>query len=83
MRNGSLTAMNPLWVLSATAHSTEWINTNTRLAVPKPNHSMASGRSAMAGSGLNIAVTVARKSLPMRLAVAHRTSTAAMASPAE
>ena len=37
----------------------------------------------MAGSGLNIAVSVARKSLPMRLAVAHSTNAAAMASPAE
>ena len=57
--------------------------TKTMLAVPSPNHSIASGRSAMAGSGLNIAVQVERKSAPMRCALAHSTSAADSASPTE
>ena len=72
-----------MWVLSATAHSTEWMVTKTMLAVPSPNHSIASGSSAMAGSGLNIAVHVERKSAPMRCALAHNTSAADSASPTE
>ena len=68
-------------MLSATAQSTEWMVTKTMLAVPSPNHGIASGSSAMAGRGLNIAVQVERKSAPMRCALAHSTRAAERARP--
>src|SRR5712691_3774405 len=49
MRNVGETDVNPECVLSATAHSTEWMITNTRLLAPRPNHRSASGSSAIAG----------------------------------
>ena len=58
MRSVGLTEVKPEWVLSATAHRTEWMITKIRLLAPSPNHSSASGSSAIAGSGLNIAVSV-------------------------
>src|SRR6476659_759613 len=58
MRSVFDTLLKPEWVLSATGHSTEWISTNTRLPLPRPNQINASGNNAIAGSGLNIAVTV-------------------------
>ena len=68
-------------MLSATAHSTEWMITNTRLLAPSPNHSSASGSSAIAGSGLNIAVSVDSRSVPTRVETASVVNTAASASP--
>ena len=82
MRRVGLTEVKPEWVLSATAHSTEWMMTNTRLLAPSPNHSSASGSSAIAGSGLNIAVSVERKSVPTRVETASVVKIAASASPA-
>ena len=70
MRKVGLTEVNPECVFSATAHSTEWMMTNTRLLAPSPNQSSASGSSAIAGSGLNIAVRVERKSVPTRVETA-------------
>src|SRR5205814_17587 len=70
MRKVVDTERNPEWVLSATAHSTEWISTNTRLPLPNPNQISASGNSAMAGKGLNMEVSVSRKSVPMRELIA-------------
>src|SRR6476660_5995952 len=54
MRSVFDTLLKPEWVLSATGHNTEWISTNTRLPLPRPNQISASGNSAIAGSGLNI-----------------------------
>ena len=81
MRRVGLTDVKPEWVLSATAHSTEWMITKTRLLAPSPNHSSASGSSAIAGSGLNIAVSVESRSVPTRVETASVVNTAAMASP--
>ena len=75
------TAMNPEWVLSATAHSTECTSTKMRLPSPRPNQISASGSSAMAGSGLNIEVRVSRISLPTRVVIANTVSTVASAMP--
>ena len=69
-------------MFSATAHSTEWISTKTRLPLPRPNQISASGSSAMAGSGLNIDVSVSRKSVPIREVIATTVSNAASAMPA-
>ena len=77
------TDMKPEWVFSATGHSTEWISTNTRLPLPRPNQISASGRSAIAGNGLNIAVSVSRKSLPTREVIASAVSTDARNMPAK
>ena len=44
---------------------------------------MASGSNAMAGNGLNMAITVLKKSLLICEAVAHSTNTAASAMPSE
>ncbi len=82
MRCVSLTAMNPTLVLSATAQSTEWTVTKTRLGMPSPNHSMASGSSEIAGSGWNMAVSVPRMSRPIRVETARTRNTAAAARPA-
>ena len=76
------TDRNPEWVFSATAHRTEWINTNTRLPLPRPNQISASGSNAMAGSGLNIDVSVSSKSVPTREVIATTVSKAASAIPA-
>ena len=57
-------------MLSATTQSTEWISTKTRLPLPRPNHRRASGSRAMAGSGLNMLVSVSSRSLPMRVLMA-------------
>ena len=82
MRSVFDTDRNPECVFSATAHSTEWISTNTRLPLPSPNQINASGNSAIAGSGLNIEVSVSRKSVPTRELIATVVSTAASAMPA-
>ncbi|MNF04927.1 hypothetical protein D3C80_2045490 [compost metagenome] len=66
-----LTERKPVSVLSETAHNTEWTMTKTRLVTPIPNQSSASGRMAIAGSGLNIAVRVARISVPTRVLMAR------------
>ena len=68
--------------MSATAQSTAWISTKTMLASPKPNQINASGRSAIDGSGLNIAVKVSSRSAPMRLMLANAVNSAAITSPA-
>ena len=75
------TARKPEWVFSATAHSTEWTSTNTRLPLPRPNQISAIGSRAIAGSGLNIAVTVSRKSVPMRDAMPTAVNTPASRMP--
>ena len=82
MRRVSLTLMKPTWVLSETAHSTEWMVTKISAGMPRPNHSIASGSSEIAGSGWNIAVMVLRKSLPMRVETARIRNSAANARPA-
>ncbi len=82
MRSVFDTDRNPECVFSATAHSTEWISTNTRLPLPSPNQISASGNSAIAGSGLNIEVSVSRKSVPTRELIATVVNTAASAMPA-
>ena len=81
MRRVGLTEVKPEWVLSATAHSTECTITNTRLVAPSPNQSSASGSSAIAGSGLNMAVKVERRSVPTRVDTAMVVNKAASASP--
>ena len=81
MRSVFDTARKPECVLSATAHSTEWISTNTMLPAPSPNQISASGKSAIAGSGLNIAVSVSRKSVPIREVMAMTVKSAASAMP--
>ena len=82
MRNVFDTERNPECVFSATAHSTEWISTKTRLPLPSPNQISASGSNAIAGSGLNIDVSVSSRSVPMRDVIATTVSTAASAMPA-
>ena len=82
MRSVGETDVKPECVLSATAHSTEWMITNTRLFAPSPNHSNASGNSAIAGRGLNMAVRVERKSVPTRVVIASVVKMPAMARPA-
>ena len=74
MRTVIDTPRKPASVLSATAHITEWTSTKTRLPAPRPNQISASGSSAIAGSGLNIAVMVSRKSVPMRVLMANTVS---------
>jgi hypothetical protein len=54
--------VNRLEALSETAQRTECTVTNMRLVIP--NQSRASGRSAMAGSGLNMDVSVDRLPTP-------------------
>ena len=76
------TARKPECVLRATAHNTEWMSTKTMLPTPRPNQISASGSSAIAGSGLNMAVSVSRKSVPIRELMAMTVSTAASAMPA-
>ncbi|MNF99932.1 hypothetical protein D3C84_828510 [compost metagenome] len=51
-------------MFSAKAQSTECTSTKIRLFCPRPNHSSASGSSAMAGNGLNIEVRVLSRSRP-------------------
>ena len=81
MRCVSETERKPVWVLSATAQSTEWMMTNTRLGMPRPNQSSASGSSAIAGSGLNIEVRVESRSVPKRVETASVVKAAAMPMP--
>ena len=81
MRSVGLTERKPEWVLSATAHSTECTMTKTRLIAPRPNHNSASGNSAIAGSGLNMAVSVDRKSVPTRVETASVVKTPAASRP--
>ena len=76
-----LTDVKPEWVLSATAHNTECTITKMRLFAPSPNQSNASGNSAIAGRGLNIAVSVDRRSVPMRVETAIVVSRIASVSP--
>ena len=82
MRSVFDTLLKPEWVLSATGHNTEWISTNTRLPLPSPNQISASGRSAIAGRGLNMAVIVSRKSEPMRVLMARMVNVPARRTPA-
>src|SRR5262245_23875214 len=49
--------------------------------MPRPNHRRASGTSAMAGSGLNIAVSVLRSALPSRVVTATVDKRAAQTMP--
>ena len=49
--------------------------------MPSPNQIIASGSKAIAGSGLNIAVTVSRKSVPMRVVIASTVSNPASTTP--
>ena len=51
--------------------------TNTIAGGPSPNHNSASGSSAIAGSGLNIAVSVDSRSVPMRVETASVVTNAA------
>ena len=81
MRSVLDTLLKPEWVLSATGHSTECTSTKTRLPLPSPNQISASGNSAIAGSGLNIAVTVSRKSVPIRVEMARIVKMAASTMP--
>src|SRR5438477_6886005 len=55
--------------------------TNTTALTPRPNHSRASGISAMAGSGLNIEVSVSRISAPSRVVTARVVRTRATPAP--
>ena len=82
MRSVVETDLKPECVLSATAHSTEWMSTKTMLPTPRPNQINAKGSSAIAGNGLNIAVSVSRKSVPIRELMATTVSSAASAMPA-
>ena len=82
MRRVSGTLRKPLSVLSATAHSTEWMMTNTSDGVPNPNQISAIGNSAIAGSGLNMAVRVERMRVPVLLMTAKVVNAAAIARPA-
>ena len=70
MRSVSGTERKPTSVLSETAHRTEWMMTKTSEGVPSPNQISASGRSAIAGSGLNIAVSVVSSPEPRRVETA-------------
>ena len=58
------------------------ISTNTRLPAPRPNQSSASGSKAIAGRGLNIAVIVSRKSVPICVPIASTVNNAASEIPA-
>ncbi|MNT81825.1 hypothetical protein D3C72_2214650 [compost metagenome] len=82
MRSVCGTAWKPAYMFSASGHSTEWTSTKTRLLVPSPNHSSASGSSAIAGSGLNMAVSVSSISRPKRVDTASEVSTKASTMPA-
>ena len=81
MRSVSGTERKPVRVLSATAQSTEWIMTKTSEGLPRPNQIRASGSSAIAGSGLNIAVSIDSRSEPARVETATVVRTAASARP--
>ena len=81
MRSVFDTDLNPEWVLSATAHSTECTSTNMMERSPSPNQISASGSSAIAGNGLNAEVSVSSRSLPMRDIMASAVNTRAKASP--
>ena len=81
MRSVSGTLRKPLSVLSETAHRTEWMMTKTREGMPRPNQISASGRSAIAGSGLNIAVSVVSRPEPIRVETATEVKIAASARP--
>ena len=70
MRSVLETPRKPAWVFNATAHSTECTSTNTKLPSPRPNQISASGSSAIAGSGLSMAVIDSRKSVPIRVVIA-------------
>ena len=67
--------------MSATAHSTEWTSTNMMEASPSPNQMSASGRSAMAGSGLKAEVSVSSRSVPIRDMMASAVNVMASARP--
>ena len=75
------TVTKPVYVFSDIGHSVECTMTNTTALMPSPNHSRASGISAMAGSGLNIEVSVSRISAPSRVVTASVVSTSAMPAP--
>ena len=77
------TARNPECVLRATGQSTEWTITNIRLGFPSPNQSRARGSSAMAGSGLNMELSVSSRSVPIRVLTAQAVRRVASAIPAE
>ena len=61
--------------------STEWTTTKITDFTPRPNHRSASGISAMAGSGLNMAVRVSSTSAPSRVVTATVARTSASAAP--
>lgn len=68
-------------MLSASGHSTACTSTNSRLPVPSPNHSSAIGSNAIDGSGLNIDVSIASRSRPMRVDTASDVSANAKNTP--
>ena len=53
-----------------------------KLPLPSPNQIMASGSSAIDGRGLNIAVSVSRRSAPTRVMLANAVSSPARSRPA-
>jgi hypothetical protein len=81
MRQVGLTDLNPEWVFSATDQSTAWMSTKMMLPSPSPNQIIASGRSAIDGSGLNMEVSVSRRSAPTRVVIASAVASPANRSP--
>src|SRR2546428_13782158 len=81
MRRVCETERKPACVLSATDQSTAWMRTKMRLPFPSPNQRTARGKSAIDGSGLNIAVNVSRRSVPSLLAAAKAGGRAAGTGP--
>ena len=77
-----LTPQKPLWAFKAIGHSTAWISTNKILGAPRPNQSSASGNSATAGKGLNIAVSISNRSAPSLELLARAVSNTANKTPA-
>ena len=75
------TPMNPEWVLSAMGHMTACTSTKMMLGSPSPSQMSASSSSAIAGRGFSIAVSVSRRSLPSREAMARMVSTSASTRP--
>src|SRR5215218_3912707 len=76
MRMVGLTVRKPVLTLIAMGHVTALAMTKTSAAGLRPNQSIASGRIAIAGSGLSIEVNSTSTSSPMRVHVAKVVSTA-------
>src|SRR5688572_22661173 len=58
------------------------MSTKITAPCPRPNQMSESGKRAIDGSGLNIAVRVSKRSEPIRLALANALKTAASSNPA-